>query len=224
MAGVKQFDRDEVLERAMRLFWERGYGATSIDDLVRAMGINRGSLYATFGNKRGLFLEALERYWREIGAPMFATLSDPNPRRAIERMFDSIITRTGDLRLPRGCLQTNTALECPGVGDEITRKIADGIGGQESAIYEVLRRAQGERLLEPAQDARALARLFVAVAQGMNVVNKATGDTTALRDMAAAAMSVWKRPRRGRGHLLSQRIKDDRGEVQRQVSLRPDRV
>jgi TetR/AcrR family transcriptional repressor of nem operon len=195
MAGVKKFDRDEVLGRAMTLFWQRGYATTSIDDLVQATGINRGSIYATFGNKRNLFLAVLERYGQEIGSPMFATLEDPDPRRAIERMLESIISRTSDLRWPRGCLQTNTALECPGVGDAITRTVANGIGYQESAIYKVLRRAQSEGLLEPTQDARALARFFVAVAQGMNVVNKATGETTMLQDMVKAAMSVWKRPR-----------------------------
>jgi TetR/AcrR family transcriptional repressor of nem operon len=194
MAGVKKFDRDEVLGRAMTLFWQRGYAATSIDDLVRAMGINRGSIYATFSNKRSLFLAVLERYAREIGSPMFATLEDSDPRRAIERMLESIISRTSDLRWPRGCLQTNTALECPGVGDAITRAVANGIGWQESAIYEVLRRAQDEGLLDLTQDARGLARFFVAVAQGMNVVNKATGETTMLHDMVKAAMSVWKRP------------------------------
>ena len=194
MAGVKKFDRDEVLGRAMTLFWQHGYAATSIDDLVHAMGINRGSIYATFGNKRSLFLAALERYGREFAAPMFAALDDPDPRRAIERMLDAIISRTSDLRWPRGCLQTNTALECPGVGDAIARTIANGIGWQESAIYEVLRRAQSAGLLDPTEDARGLARFFVAVAQGMNVVNKATGDTTMLHDMVKAAMSVWKRP------------------------------
>ncbi|MGH7838594.1 MAG: TetR/AcrR family transcriptional regulator, partial [Candidatus Binataceae bacterium] len=161
------------------------------------MGINRGSIYASFGNKRNLFLAVLERYMREIAAPIFATLEDPDPRRAIERMLNAIITRTSDLRWPRGCLHTNTALECPGVGDLIARKVAEGIGAQESAIYQVLRRGQAEGLLDPTQDARGLARFFVAVAQGMNVVNKATGDTTMLHDMVKSAMSVWKRPQPG---------------------------
>ena len=62
MAGVKQFDRDEVIERAMDLFWQRGYESTSVDDLVEATGINRGSLYGTFGDKRRLFLATIDRY------------------------------------------------------------------------------------------------------------------------------------------------------------------
>ena len=191
MAGVKQFDRAEVLDRAMALFWRRGYEGTSIRDLVAATGINRGSIYATFGDKKGLFLAVLDHYGKKIAKPLMAELDDPDPRRAIERMFDSIIRRTSDPRFPRGCLNTNTSLECPGSGDEITRKIAEGFGRQESAIYRVLCRAQAEGSLCSTIDARALARFFMAVAHGLNVVNKAVADPGVLQDIAKVAMIAW---------------------------------
>ncbi|HEX4211273.1 MAG TPA: helix-turn-helix domain-containing protein [Candidatus Binataceae bacterium] len=194
MAGVKKFDRTEVLERAMRLFWQRGYEGTSVGDLVAATGINRGSLYGTFGSKRGLFLAALDHYALMIGKPLLPSPDDPDPRRAIEQMFNAIITRTSNPDWPRGCLMTNSALECPGIGDEIARKVGQGIGRQESAIYRVLLRAQANGLLDDAADARALARFFVGVAHGMNVVNKATADPTILRDMVTSAMSIWREP------------------------------
>jgi TetR/AcrR family transcriptional regulator, transcriptional repressor for nem operon len=191
MTGVKQFDRDEVLDLAMALFWERGYEATSIQDLVEATCVNRGSLYATFGNKKRLFLAVLDQYADKVGKPLMAELEDPDPRRAIERMFESIIRRTSDPSWPRGCLNTNTSLECPNSGDQISRKIAERLGQQESAIYRVLRRAQAKAVLDPAQDARALARFFMGVAQALNVVNKALADPAILRDMMKVAMSVW---------------------------------
>jgi TetR/AcrR family transcriptional repressor of nem operon len=191
MTGVKQFDRDEVLDLAMALFWERGYEATSIQDLVEATCVNRGSLYATFGNKKRLFLAVLDQYADKVGKPLMAELEDPDPRRAIERMFESIIRRTSDPSWPRGCLNTNTSLECPNSGDQISRKIAERLGQQESAIYRVLRRAQAKGVLDPAQDARALARFFMGVAQALNVVNKALADPAILRDMMKVAMSVW---------------------------------
>jgi len=201
MAGVKQFERSEVLDRAMVLFWRRGYEATSIQDLVEATGINRGSIYGTFGDKQGLFLAVLDHYSEKIAKPMMSELSDPDPRRAIERMLDSIVRRTSDPSFPRGCLNTNTSLECPATGDAITRKIAAGFGQQESAIYRVLHRAQVEGLLDSSLDLRALARFFVAVAQGMNVVNKAMPDPRILRDVSRVAMTVWgaaRGPRRQR--------------------------
>src|SRR6202008_4821595 len=102
MAGVKQFDRNEVLDRAMTTFWTRGYEATSIDDLVEATGIGRGSLYGTFGDKRQLFLAALDRYWDTVGMEMFAELSRSDARHAVERMFDALIRRASDPKFPRG--------------------------------------------------------------------------------------------------------------------------
>jgi len=174
MAGVKQFDRIDVLDRAMALFWRRGYEATSIQDLVDATGINRGSLYASFTSKKGLFLAVLDHYAEKLGKPLTDALDDPDPRRAIEGMFEAIIRRTSDPKWPRGCLNTNTTLECPSSGDEISRKIAERLGQQETAIYRVLRRAQAENALDPAQDARALARFFMG--------------------MMKVAMSVWVRP------------------------------
>jgi TetR/AcrR family transcriptional repressor of nem operon len=194
MAGVKQFDRNEVLDRAMQVFWRSGYQATSIQDLVDATGVNRGSLYTTFGDKCGLFLAVLDHYSDQIARPTMQELSDPDPRRAIQGMFESIIRRTSDPAFPRGCLDTNTSLECPGAGDVIARKIAERLGQQESAIYQVLRRAQQEGALDPKQDPRALARFFLGVAQGLNVVNKAAPDPAMLKDMVKVAMRVWEEP------------------------------
>ena len=191
MAGVKQFDRNEVLDRAMAVFWRSGYQATSIQDLVEATGVNRGSLYATFGDKCGLFLAVLDRYSEKVSSPTMAALNDPDPRRAIEKMFESIVERNSDPAWPRGCLDTNTSLECPGAGDIIAQKIADRVGLQESAIYQVLRRAQSEGSLDPKQDARAMSRFFLGVAQGLNVVNKAAPNPARIQDMVKMAMRIW---------------------------------
>jgi len=211
MAGVKKFDQNEVLDRATALFWQRGYEATSVEDLVRATGINRGSMYATFGNKKRLFLAVLDRYQEKVVKPLIAELADSNPHRAVERMFEAIIRRTSDPNWPRGCLYTNTSLECPGSGDEISRKIAEGLGQQESVVYQVLRRAQSEGSLDQAQDARALARFFVSVAHGLNVVNKAAPDPAFLRDVVKIAMRVWApSSQRMRDHSAAGLLKQSR--------------
>lgn len=194
MAGVKQFDPDEVLDRAMAVFWERGYEATSIQDVVEATGINRGSLYATFSDKKQLFLAVLAHYADRVGNPLLAELADPDPRQAIERMFAAILRRTSDPTQPRGCLITNTALECPRSGDDISRTIAAWISQQESVLYQVLLRAQAEGSLDRGRDCRALARFFVGVAQGLNVVHKAMADPAVLQDMVRVAMQVWETP------------------------------
>jgi TetR/AcrR family transcriptional regulator, transcriptional repressor for nem operon len=195
MAGIKQFDRHEVLDRAMAMFWERGYEATSIQDLLEAMGINRGSLYATFGDKQRLFLAVLDHYAEKVSTAMLAELREPDLRRAIAQMFAALLRRTSDPSWPRGCLNTNTALECPGSGDAISRTIAERLGQQESALYHVLHRAQVAGALDRGQDCRALARFFVGVAQGVNVVHKAGADPATLQDIVAIALRALDTPR-----------------------------
>lgn len=191
MAGVKRFNKEEVLDRAMTVFWERGYEATSIDDLLKATGINRGSLYGTFGDKRQLFLAAVDRYMEKVGSPLFTDLARGNPRDAIKRMFDSIIKRNSDGKSPAGCLITNSAVECRRIGGAITQGIERDIKSQEDAIYETLCRASDLKLLGLNEDPRALARFFLCVAQGLNVVSRAGGGPAMLKSMAKVAMNVW---------------------------------
>jgi TetR/AcrR family transcriptional regulator, transcriptional repressor for nem operon len=225
MAGVKQFDRNEALDRAMAAFWSRGYEATSIDDLVQATGIGRGSLYGTFGDKRQLFLAALDQYWNTVGMEMFAELSDPDARHAIERMFDALIRRASNPKFPRGCLFTNTSLECPTCGEEIARKIAENMGQQETAIYQVLRRAQADGTLSQTQDARALARFFLGVAWGINAVNKSVADPGVFRDMVRVAMTAWETPGAARpnGSAVRKRPRSDAPQHRRSKKVSASR-
>jgi TetR/AcrR family transcriptional repressor of nem operon len=225
MGSVKRFDRNEALDRAMAAFWSRGYEATSIDDLVGATGIGRGSLYGTFGDKRQLFLAALDQYWNTVGMEMFAQLSDPDARNAIERMFDALIRRASNSKFPRGCLFTNTSLECPTCGDEIARKTAENMGQQETAIYQVLRRAQADGTLSQTQDARALARFFLGVAWGINAVNKSVADPEVFRDMVRVAMSAWDRPAAARpdGSAVSKRPRSDAPQYHRSKKVSSSR-
>jgi TetR/AcrR family transcriptional repressor of nem operon len=209
MAGVKQFDRDAVLDRAMAVFWQRGYEATSIQDLVEATGIKRGSIYGTFGDKQGLFSAVLDHYADRVGKPLMRELSDPDPRRALARMLAAIIERTCDPSLPRGCLNTNTALECPTTGETINRQIVAGFGRQEKGIRAVLRKAQLGVLLDSRTDLRALARFFMAVCHGMNVVNKAIPDRKILLDISQVAMSIWDVPGPSTKSASKPRRRDD---------------
>lgn len=196
MAGVKQFNQEEVLDRAMEVFWQRGYEATSIQDLVEATGIGRGSLYSTFEDKEKLFLTVIDRYSEKVAAALIAALNDSDPRRAIERMFEVMVERMSNPKYPRGCLICNTSLECPGGGDAINRKIIEQHGSLESAIYQVLLRAQAEGLLESGRDIRALARFFVGVAQGIAVLSKTFTDPSVLSDVVKVALSTWDVPDR----------------------------
>jgi TetR/AcrR family transcriptional regulator, transcriptional repressor for nem operon len=198
MVGTKQFDHDTVVERAMMLFWRQGYGGTSIHDLEKATRLRRGSLYNAFGDKQGLFVAALKRYETTVGQERIKQLSNPDPYRAIEGFLNTLVTQMSEPSRPRGCLHTNTSLEFPNAPDQVLRIIAERTAGIEGAIYVVLRRAQAEGFLDPAADARALARFYLGIAKGIGVLHKVFGDAAALRDIVKIAMSKWPYPERKR--------------------------
>jgi TetR/AcrR family transcriptional repressor of nem operon len=207
MAGTKQFNQDAVVERAMMLFWRRGYGGTSIQDLEKATRLHRGSLYNAFGDKQGLFVAALKRYESTVGQERISKLANPDPYRAIEGFLDTLIAQMSESSRPRGCLHTNTSLEFPNAPDQVLRVIAERTTGIEGALYAVLRRAQAEGALDPDADARALARFYLGVAKGMSVLHKVFGDPSALRDIVKIAMNKWPYPagkqRAGKRNLLA---------------------
>jgi TetR/AcrR family transcriptional repressor of nem operon len=194
MVGTRQFDQDTVVERAMMLFWRRGYGGTSIQHLEKATRLRRGSLYNAFGDKQGLFVAALKRYESTVGQERIRQLSNPDPYRAIEGFLDTLIAQMSEPTRPRGCLHTNTSLEFPNAPDEVLRAVTERTAGIEGAIYVVLRRAQAEGRLDPRADARALARFYLGIAKGIGVLHKVFGDASALRDIVKIAMSRWPYP------------------------------
>jgi TetR/AcrR family transcriptional repressor of nem operon len=194
MAGIKQFDQDAVVERAMMLFWRRGYGGTSIQDLEKETRLRRGSLYNAFGDKQRLFVAALKRYESTVGQERIRQLSNPDAYRAIEGFLDTLVAQMSEPSRPRGCLHTNTSLEFPNAPNEVLRVIGERTAGIEGAIYTVLRRAQAEGMLDPEADARALARFYLGIAKGIGVLHKVFGDASALRDIVRIAMSKWPHP------------------------------
>lgn len=194
MAGIRQFDHDVVVDRAMMLFWRMGYGATSIHDLEKATRLRRGSLYNAFGDKQGLFIAALKRYEMTIGQERIRQLSNPDPYRAVEGFLNVLVDQMAQRNRPRGCLHTNTSIEFPSAPDAALRIVAERTGAIEGAIYAVLRRAKVRGMLDPRADARVLARFYLSVAKGLGVLHKVFGDADALRDVVKIAMSKWPAP------------------------------
>ncbi len=202
MTGIKQFDQDAVVERAMMLFWRMGYGATSIQDLERTTRLRRGSLYNAFGDKQGLFVAALKRYQDTVGQERIKQLSNPDPYLAIEGFLNVLVDQMSDPSRPRGCLQTNTSLEFPNAPDAVIRIIAERTRGIESAIYSVLQRAMVQGSLDRTADTRALARFYLSVAKGIGVLHMVFGDASMLRDTVKIAMSAWPTPRRKKSRTI----------------------
>ena len=138
-----------------------------------------------------MFLTVLDLYADKFQTEIVEQLNNPDPYQAIEGMFEVMIKRMSNPKYPRGCLNTNTSVGMANKSEMIERKIAERLGGLESAIYSVLRKAQTEGKLSPKRDIRALARFLVAVSQGMAVLNKTFADPSVIRDVAKVALSIW---------------------------------
>ena len=168
MPWQKSFDSDAALQKAMEAFWARGYEATSMQDLVDCMGLGRGSLYATFGGKRSLFVQALRRYDERHRRDWTARLAAAAPpREAILAAFAGVIEAALDGDRRDGCLLVNTALELAPHDQEIAAIVACGLREMEGFFADMLIRAQAAGEVPghvvPAETAKALLALLVAL-------------------------------------------------------------
>jgi TetR/AcrR family transcriptional repressor of nem operon len=191
MGRKKEFDRDEVLDRAIEAFWCKGYEATSVQDLLDEMGINRGSLYDTFGDKHTLFLAAIDRYYDKALARTAAALEAPGPARAaIERVIrDAVDCAAADAQ-HKGCLMTNSAVELAPHCLETADRVARYYRQTEDALCRAVGRARGEGGLGSRMDDRAIARFVTCGLQGLQVLSKVSADCETLRDAAEVMISA----------------------------------
>ncbi|MFC5718732.1 TetR/AcrR family transcriptional regulator [Streptomyces gamaensis] len=183
----RSFDRGEALDRAMRVFWEHGYEATSIAHLTRAMGIGAPSLYAAFGDKATLFKEVVAFYVDTYGAYMGRALTqEPTAREAVGRVLrEAARWLTADDR-PRGCLVVFAANE-----PEAERILRDQRAAFAGAFEERIRAGLAAGELPPATDPMALARYCAAVFQGMSQQARDGASREELQAIAETAMHCW---------------------------------
>ncbi|MDI1477275.1 TetR/AcrR family transcriptional regulator [Polyangium sp. y55x31] len=192
MARPKEFDRDEVVKRAMAVFWEKGYEATSTEDLLRAMGIGRQSMYDTFGDKRRLYLEALQRYQAESGAQLIERLqAEESPLQAIEQVLLGVAAETPAERA-RGCMYVSSIVELAQKDPEVASLAKSGTILCETAFERIVREAKRKGEVDRSVDERKTARFLLATVQGLRVMAKAGATPEALRDIAAVALTSLK--------------------------------
>ncbi|MFI6522093.1 TetR/AcrR family transcriptional regulator [Spirillospora sp. NPDC050679] len=195
MARTREFDTDAAVDAAMEVFWSRGYEATSVQHLVEATGVGRGSLYAAFGSKDGLYEAALARYAAASTARIADRLERDGPVRTVLRdLLMSLVDDTLDDPERRGCLMTNTAVErLP--GDPAARRVVgaafDRVAGSVTAA---LRRARARGELPPDTDVTALADFFFTTIQGLRVQGKAGADRRRLAAVVDTALLALPGP------------------------------
>ncbi|WP_158861669.1 TetR/AcrR family transcriptional regulator [Leifsonia sp. AG29] len=191
MARTREFDTDAAVYAAMNLFWCRGFEATSIQDIVEATGVQRGSLYAAFGSKENLYLTALDRYRRDLSEPLIEALRSGVSLRSLLRstlleLVDFAIEADGS----RGCLIVSAAIERLPVDTGAAGRVRETVRAIEDAVYDALVAAQVQGDLEPDRDPRALAQFFVTIIHGLRVSGMIQPDRGALMGAVDSALSV----------------------------------
>lgn len=190
MARIKEFDPDVALRAALDLFWERGYHATSMADLVERLGIARASIYATFGSKHELFLQALDRYADVVDPELLRSLSQPGPALpAVRELVEQYLRdATGDAR-KRGCFVANTAVELAAHDSLAQRRVQASWDHLETSLTSALVRAQAQDELPESSDPRAVARFLLVLLQGLRVVGRSDDDPRRAHDAVAHALA-----------------------------------
>ena len=185
----RAFDPDVALDRAMHVFWSKGYEGASLSNLTRAMRINRPSLYAAFGNKEQLFGKVLDRYMDGPVAYFGKALAAPKARDVVEEIFLGTARMADDPRIPAGCLMVQGALAC---GDASVRKeVAARRTASEAALRRRFQQAKRAGDLPRNADPGELAGYVMTVVRGMAVQSAGGASGDQLRRVAQIALRAW---------------------------------
>ena len=196
------FNMDRALDRAMHVFWQKGYEGASLTDLTEAMGIKRPSLYAAFGDKETLFRKVMDRYGELSSASIGFQSDAPTARAYVEGLFRRAADWHTDPRTPPGCLMVVGALVCGAESSAIWKEMNARRAADEALIRQRLKRAQKLGDLPPREDPASLAQYVVTVIRGMVVQAVGGASRADLEGVIRVALRGWpdspkdKHPRR----------------------------
>ena len=193
MPWQKTYDETKVLESAMRAFWAHGYQATSMNDLVKATGINRGSIYTAFPNKHRLFMRALEYYDQVYRAEHLASIERQQaPIDAIITVFETAACKPADDNTPWGCLLVNTALELSPHDPEVAQFVDRSLRAVEKFFFARIEAAKRETDIDPALDSKATAKALLSLFLGLRVLTRANTNQSTIDAIIAQARMMLK--------------------------------
>lgn len=193
MARPIEFDHEDVLRKVIEVFWQKGYSGTSIRNLVEATGLQPGSLYSAFGDKRGLFLAAIDGYFEEMKRMIFTMLhTDQSAIVRIETFFNRLVSDSVADEHRKGCLLVNTLLEIPVQDKEINFRLQAMFGEVENEFRGVLKEHIESGEFDSKQSPEDLARFLVAGIYGLRVFNKTQPDISALKSIVDNLLFVLR--------------------------------
>ena len=193
MARNKEFDEEELLEKAVNLFWRKGYNATSAQDLVDELKINRSSLYNTYKDKKTLFQKSLKKYQEQQTAAVITMLAKADdPEKAIKKVFAALIKESNEDTTAKGCFMVNTAVELAGQDAEIGVLVHNNNKSVEDALTTTIEKGQQMGQFSTRNTARAYARFLFGNINALRVIARSGADKKALNDVADIALSSLK--------------------------------
>jgi TetR/AcrR family transcriptional repressor of nem operon len=191
MGRNRKFNENEALEAAMLVFWSKGYEASSVQELLDAMGINRASLYSSFGDKRALFAAALKRYAENVNRCNLGLLEgEASAAVALGRYFDALLGLSSSDPVRLGCMLANTAVELAPHDKEIDRTVTGIFERAERAFETIIRRGQDSGEFSAHRDPQALARVLMTAILGLRVRSRCSICKSELRQLAEATLQV----------------------------------
>lgn len=191
MGRTKQFDEEQALAAAMHLFWEKGYGAASLQDLEEVTGLKRTSIYNTFGNKRRLFQQTLRLYRDQVQAGLDAIMAEaPTCRQAMAAWFQAVIAMHFDKETPGGCLMMLSVLESSQHDEETKELAASLFHYEQQAVQARLQQGVDQGELAADFDSRAVAGALAATSSGLMVLAMANYRRAELEAIVTAALRL----------------------------------
>ena len=189
MGRSKEFEESEALQKAMELFWQQGYEKTSMSDLVEHMGVHRGSLYDTFGDKHTLFLKTLDCFGELLGARLKSETSRAETaKQAIRFIFDLMIE--GDGGIHRGCLYVNSAAELALRDMDVNEKTEEAFIRTEHLLADLIRKGQQSGEFSCDYDAEVLAESLHTTLVGIRVLARTSASKEKLYRIADFSLAL----------------------------------
>jgi TetR/AcrR family transcriptional repressor of nem operon len=191
MARTKDFDENEVLNKAIAIFWHKGYNGTSMQDLVDGLGISRSSLYDTYSDKHTLFIKALESYQSENSGKVCAIITKTiSAKETIKKLLEFIAGELLGDQKHKGCFMLNAEVEVAPHDLEVSKLVCENDQQMEDAFYLVIKKGQESGEITNRQDARALARFTFNTVKGIRVTAKSTTNKTVFDDIIKLAIAA----------------------------------
>jgi AcrR family transcriptional regulator len=187
----REFCVDHALAQALRVFWEKGYEGTSLNDLTEAMGITRPSLYAAFGNKESLFRKALDLYETEKLAYIQSALAQPTARKVAEVMLRGSVDNVTSNKEPHGCLGVITSVACGPESQSVREEVLQRSALGKAALVDRFKKAKDEGDLPADVEPEGLMRVLIAMLQGISVQATQGATREELDQLVESGLAMW---------------------------------